>query len=70
MADGHDKTISGWIEFNERDAGIIQGIFGELITEVRKSDFPGWKVGRFENAPETVLDVLTDYWGQFEWTVD
>ena len=64
------KTISGWIEFNEKDLNQIQAIFGSHITEIRKTDYPTHKAARFENAPETTLDTLTDLWGLFEWKLD
>jgi hypothetical protein len=62
--------ISGYIDFDGHDIELIRKIFGDKITEISKSDFPGWQVARFENMPDEVLDELTPYWGQFEWIVD
>ena len=62
--------ISGYIDYDDRDTELIRKIFGDNITEIRKSDFPGWHVARFENMPDAVLDELTPYWGQFEWIID
>ena len=55
--------ISGYIEFHANDTELIRSIFGDKITEICKSDYPNHRVGRFENAPEEILDKLTSFWG-------
>jgi hypothetical protein len=62
--------ISGYIDYDERDIELIRKIFGDSITEIRKADFPGCYVARFENVPEEILDELVPHWGLFEWVVD
>jgi hypothetical protein len=62
--------FSGYIEFHIDDTELIKSIIGDKITDIRKSDFPGYHVARFKNVPDSVLDKLTPYWGQFEWILD
>ncbi len=62
--------ISGYIEFHADDTELIKSIFEDKITEIRKSNYPTHRVGRFENIPDEILDKLMPYWGQFEWIID
>lgn len=66
----NEEVISGWIEFHGHDTEIIRSILGEALSYIKPSDYVTHRVARFENAPETVLDKLDPYWGQFEWILD
>jgi len=52
---------SGYIEFHVNDTELIKTIFGDKITDIRKSDYPTHRVARFENAATEILDELTPY---------
>jgi len=62
--------ISGYIEFHINDLELVKAIFGDKITDIRKSNYPTHRVARSENAPDEILDKLTPYWGQLEWIID
>jgi len=65
------KVVSGWIEYRLDDIEIVNDILAKCITQTVNSDFPGYRVSRFENAPDEVLaSQLKPFWGQFEFLLD
>jgi hypothetical protein len=62
--------ISGYIEFHRDDTELKKTISGDQIVEICKSHYPSHRVARFKNVLDEILDMLTPYWGQFEWVLD
>jgi hypothetical protein len=62
--------VSGWLEFHAQDIDLVKRLLGDSLKTITKSDFASHRVARFENAPESLLDDLTPFWGLFEWILD